>query len=269
MKSVLQTHKADKRRQKVRRAILWITIPLIVFVVSSIVVLLLPQLQVTSVSVFGNELVSEDDVLSIARTVLREHVLAIFPRSNIFLFSSAVLSERIRAELPLIATADITRSFGRDINITVSERETWGVYCVATERDCFYIATDGILIASAPQLTGSVIFRVVDMRMNGTQSTGDRAIEKDRAARTQQVAVWLWDRYGLELREVVLGREFEDRTELYTNEGWYILIDEQTDITHALENTELVLEQRIPDRLELEYLDIRFEGKVFYKNKGD
>jgi len=49
-------------------------------------------------------------------------------------------------------------------------------------------------------------------------------------------------------------------------EGWYALLDEETNFKTAFENMKLVLENQIKDkRAELEYIDLRFSNKVFFK----
>ena len=77
----------------------------------------------------------------------------------------------------------------------------------------------------------------------------------------------LKDRYQVTVHEVMLGRMFEGQTELYTDEGWYVLFDNRTNKKQALENVALVLSQQITDRSSLEYIDARIEGKVFYKER--
>ena len=191
-----------------------------------------------------------------------------FPRSNVLLFRPYVLERYILQEFPRLASADVSRSFSRELTLDVSERSPWGLYCKISVRDCYYIAEDGVLTAPAPHLIGNAVFRITDQRtMSAFFILGERAIEESDAVFFRQVINLLTDRYKVTVREVMLGRVFQDQTELYTDEGWYVLFDERTNKERALENLVLVLDQHIIDRSTLEYIDIRFEGKVFYKER--
>ena len=64
--------------------------------------------------------------------------------------------------------------------------------------------------------------------------------------------------------EVTKAETVNYRTQKPEKDG---LFDERTNKEQALENLRLVLDQHLTDRAKLEYIDIRFEGKVFYKKR--
>jgi hypothetical protein len=270
MKPVLRKYRAQKRWQRYRKHIWWLV--MIVFGVSGsiAVFLLVPRFQLKEVYVSGNNTIVSEDIIDIAKNILTERIAIFFTRSNIFLFRSNNLEAQILKEFPFIDTAHVTYSFwDEEIRITVSERATWGLYCIMSAPTCYYIATDGVLLAEAPRLTGSIIIRIIDMRsIIDSYAAGNLVISNTRAARIQQVISRLEEHHAIVVQEVMVGRAFADSTELITNEGWYILLDEKTNIARALDDISLVLEKHITDRSDLEYIDIRFEGKVFYRYRN-
>jgi cell division septal protein FtsQ len=252
-----------------RKLIAWLLLP--VFAASSVVLVLLlsPYFHIQHISVTGNSAVPKEEIIRYTEHVLSGAVFGLFSERNIFVFPSVRMEERILRAFPLVASADILLAWrSKEITITVLERASWGLYCQHVSEPCFYIATDGVLLGVAPRLSGSSIVRIIDMRENQPKRiAGAVGIEQQKALRIQHIAGRLTSAYQLEPKEIILGRGFNERTELYTAEGWYILYDEKTDIARALENLDLVLSQQIEDRTKLEYIDIRFAGKVFYKEK--
>ncbi len=235
---------------------------------SILFLLLSPRFQFESILLSGNTTVSAEEITNAADAFLSRKIAWFFSRRNVFLFRPDFLEAYILKEFPQISTTDVSRSFSRKIALHVSERAPWGLYCKFIEHDCFYIAEDGVLAAEAPQLTGNAVFRLVDRRTaSAFFMLGDRVIEESDAVFLRDMASLLKDRFKVTVREVVFGRVFQGQAEFITNEGWYVLFDERTNKERALENLALVLNQHITDRSAIEYIDIRFEDKVFYKNK--
>lgn len=268
MKSVLTQHRTKQKRAKAQKFFLRFGIFFVFVTGGSLFLLLSPWIQFNHVSLSGNTSVLSEDIIQSANNVLSERVAWFFPRRNILLFRPHMLETRLVKEFPRLATVEVTRSFSRSITLRVTERSGWGMYCKTDSSDCFYIAEDGILIAEAPQLTGNAVFRIMDKRPRAAFFIlGEQAVEASDTMFFQKIIEVLQNKYAVSAREIILGRVFEGQTELITNEGWYVLFDKHTNKEEALENLILVLDQRITDRSLLEYIDIRFEGKVFYKNK--
>ncbi|OGZ44030.1 MAG: hypothetical protein A3J55_01200 [Candidatus Ryanbacteria bacterium RIFCSPHIGHO2_02_FULL_45_17b] len=268
MRSVLTQHRTKQKRAKMQKFFLRFGIFFVLVTGSILFLLLSPRLRFGPISLSGNASVSSEEIMNIANSFLSERVAWFFPRSNILLFRPHLFEAHILKTFPQLSTASVSRSFSRELALSVLERSPWGLYCKISVRDCFYIAEDGVLVTEAPQLSGNVLFRITDQRViSAFFMLGERAIKESEAVFLRQVVDMLADRYTIIVREVRLGRVFQDQTELLTDDGWYVLFDERTNKEQALENLRLVLDQHLTDRAKLEYIDIRFEGKVFYKKR--
>ncbi len=51
----------------------------------------------------------------------------------------------------------------------------------------------------------------------------------------------------------------------FTSENWKIYFDPKGDIKEQVRNLLLILKEKITDRKKLEYIDLRFSGRIFYK----
>lgn len=56
-----------------------------------------------------------------------------------------------------------------------------------------------------------------------------------------------------------------DDIELVTNEGWKIILDLQNDVAKQLFVLDRIIKQKIPDRSNLQYIDLRIDDWVYYK----
>ncbi len=60
----------------------------------------------------------------------------------------------------------------------------------------------------------------------------------------------------------------EGMYEVYSKEGWYILLNTKNEPNPSFNNLKLVFDTQIKEkRLKLEYIDLRFGQKVFFKLK--
>lgn len=268
MRAVLTQHKIQQKRARMRRVFFRFGAVCLLGGGSILFLLLSPRLQFTSISLSGNTSVSSEEILRTADRFLTEHVWLFFPRRNIFLFRPGAFEAHIRKQIPRVGQADVSRSFSRELVLNISERALWGLYCKTATADCYYIAEDGVLAAQVPDLTGNAMIRIVDRRTKSALFLlGDTALSESDMTFLRDTAGFLESRYHVGVREIIVGREFQDQTELITSERWRILYDARTNKERALANLALALDQRITNRAELEYIDIRFEGKVFYKKK--
>lgn len=268
MKSVLTQHRTQQKRTKIRKFLSRFGIVFILIGGCVLFLLMSPWFRFESLVLSGNVSIPSEEIMRVANNFLSGRVVWFFPRRGMFVFRPGAFESYILKEFPKLSAADVSRSFSRELILHVREHSSWGLYCKTNADDCFYISQDGVLVASAPQLTGNSVFRITDQRtVSAFYILGEQVIEESDAVFLHQVIDLLADRYQVTIREVVLGRVFQDQTELLTNEGWYALVDKHTDKDRALENLTLVLDKHITNRVLLEYIDIRFENKVFYKNK--
>ena len=277
MTSVLQQHRVRRRQIIVQRFFLRFLMFFTMLACIGIIIFSLPQLSFRKVTVSGNETVPAEEIIHAAEEMLNEKSLYIFSRRNMFLFRSDMLEGRILSAFPVFSALEVSRSLRDGISVRVQERSLWGVYCriltveqtIPPAPPCFYIADDGVIFAQAPILLGNAVFRVTDMRKGIPEPRiGERAVTEEFINRVQEIAAWFSEQYQGTLREVIRARSYESDIELITSEGWYMRLDEDTCIPCALEDLPVVFGKQIKDRTGLEYVDIRFKGKVFYKNRA-
>ena len=68
------------------------------------------------------------------------------------------------------------------------------------------------------------------------------------------------------LKKIIYAHDKPTEAQFETNEGWVLIVDHKNSIPVTLSDIAEVLEQIIrSDRLQLQYMDVRIEGRVYYK----
>ncbi|OGZ45807.1 MAG: hypothetical protein A3C84_03400 [Candidatus Ryanbacteria bacterium RIFCSPHIGHO2_02_FULL_48_12] len=244
-------------------------------------VFFIPQFRVTTVSVSGLHVVSPDDVERVARTYLDGRAMLVYPRDNFFLVPTDDIARAVREAFPRVIAADVSRSFPHSLFIKAQERQVTAIWCmvdaslVGDEMDvvpeeildakrCFYLDESGIIFESAPGFSGSLIAKVRSYRDNDAV-LGTSVVDSQTVRDLALVGGRVRELFGTEIKEFMIGKEYKKDLQAITEQGWYIRLEEGTDMKTSLDNLRLVLAKEVPDLGRLEYADARFPGKIFYK----
>lgn len=231
--------------------------------------------RVKEISVSGNEAISGESVVSLAERELHGYYLALFSRRNALLLPRGKIVDALKASFPRIETARTDLEGFTALTIHVKERDPVGVACpfqngdASSARGCLYIDEDGLMFAEAPQFSGDLFFTYTAVFKDPRGPIGAFLVEaKDFAdALSLKEAI---EEAGVGLSGVVL---YDSYFAFEIDGGGEIRINrEQEEYTEALVNLSAVLEagtfRSESGELSfdgLEYIDLRFGNKVFYK----
>lgn len=178
------------------------------------------------------------------------------PQNNYFLFDPDKISELLKEKEVGIAIAD--KKFPKTLEISFPETEPWLIYC-HTDEKCYYVSPFGILSDTAPRFSENPLPRVITentaMAIGGSVLSGDEiSFLKQFLAEFKTLAITV--------KEITIKKEIK----FLTKEGWYLLADKNAAVQKIFSDLKLLLGQKIKgDRPKLEYIDMRFENKAFYK----
>ena len=178
------------------------------------------------------------------------------PQNNYFLFDPEEIVNMLKAKEIGIATAD--KKFPKTLEIKFPETEPWLIYC-HTDEKCYYVSPSGFLTDSAPRFSENPLPRVI------TESTknkiGESVLFGEEILFLKSTLAEL-KTLGITVKDITIKKD----ANFSTKENWYLLIDKNADIKKTFSDLKLLLDQKIKDdRARLEYIDMRFENKAFYK----
>ena len=125
---------------------------------------------------------------------------------------------------------------------------------------------DGLAFEHAPVISGSAVLKIVDERDG--DFLGKNILPVDKFKILSQIVENIPTIISTDIVRINIKKSGETYL-LYQRNDFYLIVDEETDVSKALENLALALDSEgIKDKRDLlEYIDLGFPDKVFYKFK--
>lgn len=231
--------------------------------------------QVEGSEISGNEKVSSESLENILNKEIGKKILFFYSKS-IFFANPDKIRERILEEFPQIAKVNLKRNFPNKISIQIEERLPAAIFCQRQQpENCFLIDKEGFIIDS---VSGSENLKsanpVRNLISNGAKIIGEikssdlgiKVIEKNYLDSILEIQRKLKEKQKIESKEFIPS---EKKLTVSTFEGWQIFFDPAENISDQIFNLDALLKEKIPpeNRGNLEYIDLRFGSKVYFKNR--
>lgn len=118
-----------------------------------------PNLQITTVSVEGGEVIDAEEVSARVKSLLAGRVLWIFPRSSTLLIQTDTLEQEIREQFPRIATIAIDRDNTQGLIVRITEYQEAFLWCDGDDT-CFFMDRNGVVYSPAPVFSGTAYSKI-------------------------------------------------------------------------------------------------------------
>ncbi|MEY4731439.1 MAG: hypothetical protein RL681_385 [Candidatus Parcubacteria bacterium] len=173
--------------------------------------------------------------------------------------------------LPELERIEITRRFfARRIDVSVTEREPAGIWCLRKKDpvQCFWFAKDGALYAPSPEAEGSLIYTISDYASEGV-SAGSAALLEDEMRRVMEILNVL-SVSGLRMREIRYEDPALQELRVATYDGPSLYFSLRFSPAYAAEAIRSLREDDAAGKLHpafsaLQYVDFRVENRVYYQ----
>ncbi len=262
---VSDTLKQKKKHVRTIKASL-LFFAVLLLIVGFIFLLRAPVIQIQDIKINGNIFVPVQEIQDKTNTVLDSNIIGIIPKRNIFLFSAREVELKLK-ENPAIVSVEIKKDFFNTILIEIVEQEKEMVYCTSIERgECYYINKTGFLYA---KISDFIIpeQEVIIYSEQGIKKIEDTILEKELY--TDVVSfIKSSARYDIRIGEVFI--KSDGLIEFVTRDNVRIITSIYDDFAKDFNNLVVLFEKQVlikDQLLKVEYIDLRFGNKVFYKNK--
>ena len=277
------------RRRKLRALAVFVVLILaggVVYGVSELTYL--PRYSIQEVAVRGTEGVSPKLVRTFVETQLNDGTYSIISRENIFLYPKAEIAKSISDYFPRILNAQISREslLAQTITVSIVERKPFALWC-SDKTSCFEMDSGGFIFAPlgvSPQeglqarggpLTGfaqsATSTSAGTVVYTGGLATSTAPIGqtflKDRFAEVLTLLSRLNDQ-GFPATGVSVENEQDFAVSLAR--GFVLRASFGADASELVRNLQTVLSSDSLRGKEstIEYIDLRFGNRVYYKNKA-
>lgn len=274
---------ALKKKKKVGRIIL-LGISLFVAVGGLIFLLYLQALSLTSISVQGNSIVEETEIVEYTDSILDGKYMHFFPKSSILLYPRQAVEAGLLKQFPRLREARVELGEWNTLAIDVQERDTDTIWCRdlpdTTSEECYFSDDAGYVFAEAPHFSNSVFIKVYSQL--ASEPIGSTVISRLAYETAVHFAKFLpkifvqsgFDRFRLVAVRIIDEKSFEavvaDTSISGLNE-WKIYYDNEEPVSELTLNLFTIMNS--PDfksdleknKTGLESIDLRYGKKVFYK----
>ncbi|MDO8561156.1 MAG: hypothetical protein Q7R91_02990 [bacterium] len=240
----------------------------------------LPRLRIQEISIVGAKSILEDDISSLALSDISGSSFYLIPKDSYFFVRLSRIENLIKNKFLRIVEVRAQKTFKSALNIVVTERDIWGMGCIKTEikevagiaskqesikktGPCFYIDKTGFAFEDVSSFEGGLLPVVYT---DGEGTLGSSIIQSSNVAFFEEAAKTLESSLQLPLLSVEISSKNSDDVRLNLKEGWSLIVLRNKPSSNWISFLKTLLDGEIKDkRAGLDYVDLRFGNKVFYK----
>jgi cell division septal protein FtsQ len=275
----IQELKRKKRKVLVRKVLiftfLFLILVTILFFTSRI-----KRLNISGVTVEGNKVIDTESIETAVRQEISGSYLWLFPKSNILLYPKNKIKLRLGNQFKRLTDINVSMEGSQTLAISVGERTPEYTWCGNTlvldggKEICYFLDKDGYIFDVAPYFSGEVYFKFYESKNLDNGSASGSYIAPgyfDKLILFKNTLV------EMGLKPVVLNIEDSGNIKIYLSKvrtlgmGPEIIIKKDSDFQKIAENlkaaldTEPLLSKFKKEYSSLEYIDLRFGNKVYYR----
>ncbi len=284
---ILYTGETPKKRNKkyFPKKPFFVVLAVIFFVsviVGAFYVLRLPRMRIQEIRIEGVKSVSEDDIRSLVSRELEGNILYFIPRDNYLFASSSRIAGLLKGKFLRIADVKAHKTLDSVLVIEVAERDIWGIGCVKTVVEevkaqgapkaaevarkngpCFYIDTTGFAFEDVSSFEGGLL-PIIYKDVEGT--LGSSIMQTADVDFFEEAAKVLQPSLHLSLLSAEFSSQNSEDVRLNLKEGWSLIVTRDKVPATWISVLKTLLTGDIKEKqLLLDYVDLRFGNKVFYK----
>lgn len=230
----------------------------------------LRSLQITAIKVSGAEAVSGYRLTQTVSRELSGAYLSIFSKKNIIIFPRLGIEAAILAQFPRVANVAVARSGLSAVSVNIAERHPKFLWCgnsrSVASGDCYLTDETGLAFALAPEFSGQSYLKY----SNG--ETGDLISRTFKSAFNFRELTFFIESLkgaGIEVEEVISLSNGD--LELYFKSGGKAILSSSQTLGRSFDNLISIWNDNNVNLkaigAKLDYIDLRFGNKVFYKEK--
>lgn len=273
-------HREEYLRKKRKRKFIRISISILFFIVLIGVLSYIShrkEFRINRVNLFGGVLITEEEIEKETFRYLNGNYLWLFPKNNSFLYPKNSLEDHLKEVFKRIDTIDISKKGFQRLSVNISERKHFAVWCSGLpttetlDEDCYFMDKNSTIFASAPNFSGDAYFKyygnIVDENPIGKEFIAS-------STKFYEIANFVNSIKELSLRPLYITAKGHDEFSAKLSGGGEILFDTKEPLVKVSENLLLLLgtdelSRLDRSRLPIQYIDLRFGNKLFYKLKSE
>lgn len=290
MKNVLNSPRLLELKKK-RRKIFWSKISIYFIIFAVIFVGLaylsrLPSINIDAVEITGHKVLDGEELKSAVQEELNGRYLWFFPKTNVFIYPESGIRDTLHQKFKRLKEVKFTLKDRKVLQVSVSERAPAYAWCgeemtetLPESRDetqpCFFMDDSGYIFDEAPYFSGEVYFRFYGSVYSQDASPAGSYFSPGLFPKLVSLKNTL-ENMKLDPAALAIKGDGEIRVFLSASAKGKmpeLILKKDMDFESALGNLQTALEtEPLKSNFEkkyssLEYIDLRFGNRVYYKFK--
>lgn len=273
--------KTKERHKKFFMKLVWSLLVLVLFLIGLAFVSRIDSLLIKEVSVSGNEILEEEEVVKEVFDILSENRFLFFSGENRFIYSKNKIDQRLKKTFPRILSLDIKLE-SKKLFIDLVERERAYLWCGenapnyeddSSDQECYFLDNSSFIFDISPQFSSGVYFTFYSKLLD-ENPIGQTVLDYDFLKDVELLISSLRDKnfpiHSLAIKEE---GQYELLLNIPTVSGEYpkLLFTADQSISEIYNKFISTIEEdpfktdflEKPNRLE--YIDARFKNRIFYR----
>lgn len=274
----------QKRRQK-KLAVFTVLLAVVLTVlIIGIVALNFKSWRLQTFTVVGNETVDGEKITNNVKESLRGRLALVLPRDSSLFWSEKIIINNLLQAFPVLREVKVYHPERSLLKIVVSEKESDVLYCLRdkdNKKECYFMDSDGLVYAPAPIFSEAVYQEIIGQKASSSPlNTKPLTAEELNNLKTlmptlAEILGRQWGRViGISTAETLGAGDYVLYIkELEAGGSWKLLLSGRRAPQELLANlmsaigSDVFGNQVSVLKTELDYVDLRFGNKVFYKFK--
>lgn len=245
------------------------TLSLLIVCVILYLFLFLPYVQIKNINITGNQEVKVESINNVVDKLVNKELFSIAKwhvnSKSIFIVNSGKVETNIKNSFGKVKTVKVEKKFFNTLNIAISERKPFAVFCENTVGpECYFIDNDGIIFKSYGA-TFAGFFKIIKNSNGENYFEGKEAVIKSVIDYIAKIEKLLENNYKINIDEFVIDKNLSLTAK--TSEGWQVNfnLSEDMDLEISKLNTLLSSEISQTRRKSLQYINLMFKDRAYYK----
>jgi cell division septal protein FtsQ len=217
------------------------------------------KINIKEINIKNTNTVDPKNIKEIVKTNLDgNYFWRFYSKKNILIYPKQRIKEKILSEYSEIKEIDLNLDLPNTLNVDVLEYKPYALWC---KTDCYLIDKTGYLFKKTKDKQD--FFEYQTSLPSETENTLRSRVFKEKKFDEIDSFVKLIE--GSNLNPTKLVSEDNKKYELYFNESSKIIFNDEQNIRELMDNFQAVLNIEDFYINNIEYIDLRFGNKVFYK----
>lgn len=230
--------------------------------------LLLPYGRVSKINIKGADAAFQEVLLEEVYLFLKGNYAWIVPKNMLLVLDTNSVSSNLRQKFTKLERVIVSKKYPNGLEIFVTERKFLGIFCndlvSAPNPRCAFIDDSGFAYEEASNSSGALITKIKsDMEFFQVPS---QVVAFETMTRLKNFTEEFKKAIGEDVNGYEIFSKITDEAWFVTTSGYKIYVRFDADAKNTAHALKRVLEEEIAGKKEkLEYIDMRFGNKMFYK----